>query len=134
LKNIYLYFSIGNGQPREPALCQLYRHTHFRTLWKAKTPDKAKSASHPYTLNSARYNSDVQQLDSIISDRNVADRVFYHLMSSVSALPRERRTAEIASFHLNAAHRFTNEHRNTFALSLSRHLKGASFLFPCFTS
>ena len=24
---IYLYFSIVNGQPREPALCQLYRHT-----------------------------------------------------------------------------------------------------------
>jgi len=24
---IYLYFSIGIGQPREPALCQLYRHT-----------------------------------------------------------------------------------------------------------
>jgi len=24
---IYLYFSIGNSQPREPALCQLYRHT-----------------------------------------------------------------------------------------------------------
>ena len=24
---IYLYFSIGNGKPREPALCQLYRHT-----------------------------------------------------------------------------------------------------------
>ena len=24
---IYLYFSIGNGQPREPALYQLYRHT-----------------------------------------------------------------------------------------------------------
>ena len=24
---IYLYFSIGNGQPGEPALCQLYRHT-----------------------------------------------------------------------------------------------------------
>jgi len=23
----YLYFSVGNGQPREPALCQLYRHT-----------------------------------------------------------------------------------------------------------
>jgi len=22
-----LYFSIGNGQPREPALCQLYRHS-----------------------------------------------------------------------------------------------------------
>ena len=24
---IYLYFSIGNCQPRKPALCQLYRHT-----------------------------------------------------------------------------------------------------------
>ena len=23
---IYLYFMIGNGQPREPALCQLHRH------------------------------------------------------------------------------------------------------------
>jgi len=23
----YLYFSTGNGQPREPGLCQLYRHT-----------------------------------------------------------------------------------------------------------
>jgi len=26
-EKIYLYFSIGNGQLREPALCQLYRHT-----------------------------------------------------------------------------------------------------------
>ena len=26
-KKIYSYFSSGNGQPREPALCQLYRHT-----------------------------------------------------------------------------------------------------------
>ena len=24
---IYFYFSIGNGQPWKPALCQLYRHT-----------------------------------------------------------------------------------------------------------
>ena len=24
---MYSYFSIGNGQPREPALCQLHRHT-----------------------------------------------------------------------------------------------------------
>jgi len=23
----YLYFSTGNGQPREPALCQFYQHT-----------------------------------------------------------------------------------------------------------
>ena len=26
-KKIYLYFIIGNGQSRKPALCQLYRHT-----------------------------------------------------------------------------------------------------------
>jgi len=31
----YLYFSNGNGQPRGPALCQLYRHTFFpyRLRW-----------------------------------------------------------------------------------------------------
>ena len=36
---IYWYFSTGNGQPRKPALCQLYRHTfvpsknkHQRTM------------------------------------------------------------------------------------------------------
>jgi len=27
IRKIYLYFSVGDGQPREPALCQLYRHT-----------------------------------------------------------------------------------------------------------
>ena len=27
LWKIYLYFSTENGQPGEPALCQLYRHT-----------------------------------------------------------------------------------------------------------
>jgi len=27
IRKVYLYFSIGNGQPGEPALCQLYRHT-----------------------------------------------------------------------------------------------------------
>ena len=35
---IYLYLSIGNGQPREPALCLLYRHTvvpycELRSRW-----------------------------------------------------------------------------------------------------
>ena len=29
---IYLYFNIENGQPRKPALCQLYRHT-FVPYW-----------------------------------------------------------------------------------------------------
>jgi len=27
ISKIYLYFSTGNGQPMEPALCQLNRHT-----------------------------------------------------------------------------------------------------------
>ena len=28
VKNVlFLYFSIGIGQPRDPALCQMYRHT-----------------------------------------------------------------------------------------------------------
>ena len=31
-EHIYLYFSSGNGQPREPALCQLYRHTFVPSL------------------------------------------------------------------------------------------------------
>jgi len=26
-KYVYLHFSIGNGQPVEPTLCQSYRHT-----------------------------------------------------------------------------------------------------------
>jgi len=26
-QKIYLYFGAGNGRPREPALCQLYRHS-----------------------------------------------------------------------------------------------------------
>jgi len=30
IRKIYLYFSIGNGQPMEPALCQLYRHRFVR--------------------------------------------------------------------------------------------------------
>jgi len=35
---IYLYFCIGNGQPREPALCQLFRHIfvpYDRGIWSA---------------------------------------------------------------------------------------------------
>jgi len=36
-RKIYLYFSIGNCQPRKPALCQLYQHTfvpdHDRLNW-----------------------------------------------------------------------------------------------------
>ena len=28
-RKTYLYFSVGNGQPTEPALCRLYWHTSF---------------------------------------------------------------------------------------------------------
>ena len=35
-EKIYLYFNIGDGQPRELALCQLYRHT-FVPYWRATT-------------------------------------------------------------------------------------------------
>ena len=31
-EKIYLYYSVGFGQPREPALCQLFRHT-FVPYW-----------------------------------------------------------------------------------------------------
>jgi len=33
-EKIYLYFSIVNGQPVEPALCQLYRHTFVPYRWR----------------------------------------------------------------------------------------------------
>ena len=33
---IYLYFSIRNGRPRKPALCQLYRHTFVPCKWARK--------------------------------------------------------------------------------------------------
>jgi len=29
---MYLYFSTRNGQPMEPALCRLYRHTFVRYI------------------------------------------------------------------------------------------------------
>ena len=38
LKNIYSYFSILNGQPREPALCQLYRRTFVSHRSRAVAP------------------------------------------------------------------------------------------------
>jgi len=34
---IHSYFSIGNGHPREPALCRLYRHTFVPYIRRAKS-------------------------------------------------------------------------------------------------
>ena len=36
---MYLYFSIGSGQPRQPALCQLYRRT-FVPYWRSRCVDQ----------------------------------------------------------------------------------------------
>ena len=53
---IYLYFIIGNGQPREPALCQLYRHTfvpygegHFRRHVSRRTQVASTLCSQSYS-------------------------------------------------------------------------------------
>ena len=35
---IYSYFSIGNGQPREPALCQLYRYRRTFVPYSSVSP------------------------------------------------------------------------------------------------
>jgi len=42
-EKMYLYFSIGNGPPSDPALCPLYRHTFVPyaaqyTIWSACGP------------------------------------------------------------------------------------------------
>ena len=46
---IYLYYSTGNDQPREPALCQLYRRT-FIPYWLSNCTfseaHKLRSLSH----------------------------------------------------------------------------------------
>jgi len=46
-EKIYLYFCIGNGQSREPALCQLYRHTFVPMITdsaqRAKSPQRRRA-------------------------------------------------------------------------------------------
>jgi len=38
-EKVYLYFSIGNGQPNELVLCQLFRHTFIPyPLWEIRAP------------------------------------------------------------------------------------------------
>ena len=46
---MYSYFSIGNGQPREPALCQLYRRTFVPS-----SPLCCLEMQHQYLLRSRR--------------------------------------------------------------------------------
>jgi len=56
-KSIYLYFSVGNGQPRKSALCQLYRRTFtvFQNssalLLSAGSLLKKQSADGKYTMS-----------------------------------------------------------------------------------
>ena len=42
-RKMYLYFSIGNDQPRKPALCQLYRPPSFPIAVMATRPEAADS-------------------------------------------------------------------------------------------
>ena len=44
---MYLYFSTGNGQPWERALCQLYRHTFISPFFSRKADFLMK----PYASN-----------------------------------------------------------------------------------
>ena len=48
LWKIYLYFCVGNGQPRELALCQLYRHTFvpFRHYFISSIPGHVQTWRH----------------------------------------------------------------------------------------
>ena len=47
IRKIYLYSSIGNDQPREPALCQLYRHTFVPYAFSALTLLVGRQEGHP---------------------------------------------------------------------------------------
>jgi len=40
-EKIYLYFSTGNGQTKEPALCQLYRHSFVPYAYTAAAAEAA---------------------------------------------------------------------------------------------
>jgi len=46
---IYLYFSIGNVQPREPGLCQLYRHTFVTYCLQTLQRTTSLSCEHVYS-------------------------------------------------------------------------------------
>jgi len=56
---IYLYFSIGSGQPREPALCQLYRHTFVpytsKSTWRIIQDDAKTDALAAASPNDSNY-------------------------------------------------------------------------------
>ena len=55
---IYLYFSTGNGQPREPALCQLSNFIHHRVIEK-------KTNKKQYTINTKHNYIDQLSLESL---------------------------------------------------------------------
>ena len=47
-----LYFSIGNGQARKPALCQLYRRTFVPYLWNIRP---VRTSTHVGWLSKLRF-------------------------------------------------------------------------------
>jgi len=46
ISEIYLYFIIGNGQPRKPTLCQWYRHTFVLYLRAFTTTNTSRSFTY----------------------------------------------------------------------------------------
>jgi len=63
--NIYFCFSVGNGQPGEAALCQLYRHTFARCdntagVSKLKAPGRAGHTSRCRTADDRRLQRDIE--------------------------------------------------------------------------
>ena len=54
----YLYFSVGNGQPGEPALCQLYRHTFVPNYTRQQLPRIEKEKNDARKKNKSKKQSD----------------------------------------------------------------------------
>ena len=67
---MYLYqFSIGNGQPREQALCQLYRHTFVPCSPPPFLISRKNSKGSPYSITERR----VSELIPVLGSQPVGD-------------------------------------------------------------
>jgi len=55
IRKMYLYtFSIGNGQPREPALCPLCRHTFVTHVQRLRFATPVSKKGSPYSITERR--------------------------------------------------------------------------------
>jgi len=85
---IYLYLSIGNGQPREPALCQLYRHTFVRYSVELCMRFAAAQRDVREVINYAdrSINQEQQQLNNIYS-------LYTHTYNAITWRTRNKNSA-----------------------------------------